>query len=267
MFYDINGNTVTVLYDIDGNRLSGSFEGQPKQYILHGASSQRPPNSMLLFEWGLENGYRFVEADVFVTADGVPVLCHDNEINFRARNDDGTAIAESVKITESTYAELMQYDFGWTVTPKYPGTRICRLDDLLDFCNENGMCIMLDIKSATTTDGYDIIYNLVASRGMVGKTVWCVANNKYLTSIDPNLTIEVEGVIATATPWKDKTAAVIIGSSSYATVFTKEFIDEAHANGFFVDAWTIDNQATADGLFANGCDFIITNKLLNSSIQ
>ena len=128
------------------------------------------------------------------------------------------------------------------------------------------MCIMLDIKSVTTTDGYDVIYDLVASRGMKGKTVWCVSNNKYLTSIDSGLTIEVEGVIASATPWKDKTAQVIIGSSSYATVFTKEFIDEAHSNGFLVNAWTIDNQDVADALFANGCDYVITNSLLNSSI-
>lgn len=268
-YYDINGMPLNAVHDIKGRKIWAELLIPTRQYILHGAATKRPPNSMLLFEYGYEQGYRFVEADIFVTADGVPVLSHDATINTRARNDDGTALTETVTIEETTYANLLRYDFGLTVTPQYPGTRITTLADLLDFCREHEIFFMADVKRMSRTDALPIIYNMVLNKGMIDRCVWCVPNSSALTDLtglNPNLMIEVEGNINNAVPWKNKTRAVVIGSSSYDTVFTAEMIENAHAQGFFTNAWTVNNQDMADSLWANGCDFITTNILLNSSI-
>ncbi len=270
MYYDIHGNPLSEVYDIHGNTIWRAAPLLPtRQYILHGAATVRPSNSMLLFEYGYEQGYRFVEADIFITADGIPVLSHDATINARARNEDGTALAETVAIEETTYEELLQYDFGLVYTKKYPGTRIATLAQLLDFCREHDMLFMADVKWMSRSDMVSIVYNTVKSHGMLDKTVWCMPTNAAmteLTGMDSNLMIEVEGNVASGLAWKSRARAVFIGSSSYWTVFTAEMAAQAHAQGFYLNAWTVNNQESADALWANGCDFITTNELLNSSI-
>jgi glycerophosphoryl diester phosphodiesterase len=269
MYYGYDGTELNAVYAFDGNKLWDMLQEYTRQYILHGTATKRPPNSMLLFEWGYENGYRFVEADIFVTSDGVPVLCHDATINNRARNDDGTALTETVTIEGTTYAELLQYDFGLTVNPQYPKTRIATLAELLDFCVEHELLFMADVKRMSRTDALTIIHNMVADKGMIDRCVWCVPNSTAMTELTTkshNLVVEVEGNISNATPLSNKTRAVFIGSSSYDTVFTAEMIANAHAQGFFTNAWTVNNQDMADSLWENGCDFITTNVLLNSSV-
>lgn len=267
MYYDIHGNPLSEVYDIHGNTIWRAAPLLPtRQYILHGAAQVRPPNTMLLFEYGYQQGYRFVEADIFITADGIPVLSHDATINARARNDDGTALAETVTIEETTYEELLRYDFGLVGTKKYPGTRITTLAQLLDFCRERDVLFMADVKRMGRADALTIIYNLVMGKGMLDKTIWCVPGLSELVAIDSNLMIEVEGNIASGLAWKNKARAVFIGSSSYWTVFTAEMVAQAHAQGFYLNAWTVNKQESADAMWANGCDFITTNELLNSSI-
>lgn len=270
MYYDIHGNPLSAAYDITGRQIWSAPAALPtRQYILHGNATVRPPNTMRLFEYGYEQGYRFVEADIHITSDGIPVLSHDPTINARARNDDGTALAETVTIEETTYAELLQYDFGLSLATQYPGTRIATLSELLDYCREHDMLFMADVKRMSRTDAIAVVYNTVASHGMLDKTVWCMPTNAAmteLTGMDPNLMIEVEGNTNNGVAWKSKARAVFIGSSSYDTVFTAEMMADAHAQGFYLNAWTVNSQAAADALWANGCDFITTNVLLNSSI-
>ena len=266
MYYDIYGNPLAAAYDIGGRKIWDALQEHTRQYILHGNATVRPPNTMLLFEYGYEQGYRFVEADIYITADGIPVLSHDPTINARARNEDGTALAETVTIEETTYAELLRYDFGLSLSTKYPGTRIATLSELLDFCRAREMLFMADVKRMTRTDALDIIYSAVKSHGMLDKTVWCAPNLAALVAMDSNLMIEVEGNTNSGLAWKDRARVVVIGSSHYDTVFTAEMMAQAHAQGFYLNAWTINHQATADALWANGCDFITTNVLLNSSI-
>lgn len=270
MYYDIHGNPLSAVYDIHSNEIWRAAPLLPtRQYILHGAATVRPPNSMLLFEYGYAQGYRFVEADIYITSDGIPVLSHDPTINARARNEDGTALEETVAIEETTYEELLRYDFGLSLTVKYPGTRIATLSELLNYCREHDMLFMADVKPMNRTDALSIIYNTVASHGMLDKTIWCAPSNAALfelVAMDSGLMIEVEGNVVTGLAWKNRARAVVIGSSSYSSVFTAEMMAQAHAQGFYLNAWTIDNQAAADALWANGCDFITTNVLVNSSV-
>jgi glycerophosphoryl diester phosphodiesterase len=269
MFYRFDGKPLSAAYAFNGTKIWDMLQEHTRQYILHGAAQVRPPNTMRLFEYGYEQGYRFVEADIYITSDGIPVLSHDPTINARARNDDGTALEETVPIEDTTYAELLRYDFGLSLTTKYPGTRITTLSELLDFCREHEMLFMADVKPMARTDALSIIYNMVASHGMLGRTVWCMPTTaalSELTGMNPDLMIEVEGNVSSGMTWKNKTRAVFIGSSSYSTVFTAEMAAQAHAQGFYLNAWTVNEQVAADALWANGCDFITTDVLLNSSV-
>ena len=66
------------------------------------------------------------ECDVQITKDDVFILCHDNTID---RTSNGNGI-----ISELTYKEISNYDFGIWLDNKYVVTSILIHDDLLLFC-------------------------------------------------------------------------------------------------------------------------------------
>ena len=71
--------------------------------IAHrGACVVAPQNTMPAFEKGLELNVDGFETDVHLTADGIPVLCHDYEIE-ETSNGHGT-------ITSMNLDELLQFD-------------------------------------------------------------------------------------------------------------------------------------------------------------
>ena len=67
--------------------------------IAHrGFSGVYPENTMLAFEKAIEIGCDGIETDVQLTKDGVPVICHDEEVD-RTTNSTG-------RICDYTYDEL-----------------------------------------------------------------------------------------------------------------------------------------------------------------
>lgn len=93
-----------------------------------------PENSIAGFINAINAGFTTILADLLWTSDGVPVCCHDNDISRVARNNDGSTIGTTVKISETTYAALYDnYDFGIAYGQQYKGTHILRFTDLLKF--------------------------------------------------------------------------------------------------------------------------------------
>ena len=119
-----------------------------------------PENTMPAFEYALKAGYDFIETDPQLTRDGVVVLIHDKTINRVCRNADGSRIAEPIKVSDVTYAELMQYDAGIALDEKFKGTRIPRLDELLALVQGHDVALSLDKK--IPTDKIDAMLDVVA---------------------------------------------------------------------------------------------------------
>jgi len=119
-----------------------------------------PENTMPAFEYALKAGYDFIETDPQLTRDGVVVLMHDDTINRTCRNADGSPIAEPIKVSDVTYAELMQYDAGIAMGDAFRGTRIPRLDELLSLVQGHGVALALDKK--IPTDKIDPLLDVVA---------------------------------------------------------------------------------------------------------
>lgn len=269
MFYDGNGNIITISGS-GGSEKSGVVSPilYETQYIAHGAAAWAgvPANTMPRFEKAAQEGYKFVEVDVWFTSDNVPVGSHDDDITAKVNNDDGSTPASSVVISASTYEELLVYDFGIRYGADYAGIRIMKLEDLLYFCKRKNMCVLLDLKGELTNEQMDVVYNMVVKSGMKSRTVWYADSTRvpYLTSKDTELIYDVPSHTL-ALQYMDKAAMMIFDTSNTAKL-TKDFIGTLHQTGVLCYGWTINTQETADELFANGCDYVCTNTLLNSSI-
>jgi len=100
-----------------------AFTG-PVEIIAHrGYSSRAPENTLVAIEAAIAAGADAVEFDLHVTADGVPVLFHDEDL---PRTSTGTG-----PLRASTLAQLAGLDAGSWFGPTFAGERIPEFSDAL----------------------------------------------------------------------------------------------------------------------------------------
>ena len=148
-----------------------------------------PPESLVGAKYALNNGYKNIRMSIRKTADNVLVILHDDEINGIARNNDGTELENVVKISETNYNDLLQYDFGIKYGAEFKGGRILKVDDWLAFCRKNGIYTTLEMK-ITLTGVYQDLCLLISKNGMAGRTVvqsWEHFNLKNMYDILPQV--------------------------------------------------------------------------------
>ena len=87
-----------------------------------GVQCEAPENTMPAVVAAITQGYDVIEVDVDVTKDGKFVLLHDHFLNRTGRNQDGSEITEKIAISDITYEEALQYDFGVFFSEAFQGT-------------------------------------------------------------------------------------------------------------------------------------------------
>ncbi|MET1044940.1 MAG: glycerophosphodiester phosphodiesterase family protein [Microbacteriaceae bacterium] len=108
---------------------AGAFEslrapGEAGFIAAHrGDRSAAPENTLPALQAALDAGMTFVETDVQLTRDGVPVLMHDTTVD---RTTDGTG-----RVEDLTLAELKTLDAGGWFAPEFAGVRVPTLDEYL----------------------------------------------------------------------------------------------------------------------------------------
>lgn len=116
-------------------------------YQAHkGVSTENPENTMPAFRAAVEQGYDLIELDVSPTKDLRFVLLHDKLLNRTARLPDGSVLTEEIPITEITYRQALEYDFGLCFSEKFRGTKIALFDEVLAFAEEKGILLKIDNK-------------------------------------------------------------------------------------------------------------------------
>jgi glycerophosphoryl diester phosphodiesterase len=85
-------------------------------------------------------GAAWVELDVMLTADGVPVVHHDHELE-RCTNGSG-------RVAETSLASLRRLDAGGWFHPRFSGERVPTLTEALDLLRAKSMGLNLEFKPA-----------------------------------------------------------------------------------------------------------------------
>lgn len=108
-----------------------------------------PANTLYSYSMAAKLGYKYCITIPKVTSDGVYVCFHDDgSIQAQARNDDGTVIANEYQnrpISDFTYSELLQFDFGIFRGKPFAGSRIPLLSEFFKICARTGMHPMLSV--------------------------------------------------------------------------------------------------------------------------
>ena len=103
-----------------------------------GAHQGIPENSLPAYKRAIELGVDFVEIDVRMTKDNVPVSMHNDSVNAYVRNAKG-------RVEDMTFDQLRKLDIGEKHGPEWRGTKVPSFAEILDLCR--GKCgIYLDHK-------------------------------------------------------------------------------------------------------------------------
>ncbi len=230
-----------------------------------GANFFAPQNTLPAFEKSLEIGVDGFETDVHLTKDGVPVLCHNYTIN--ATSD------KKGNITDYTYSELREFDFGKYFSPSYKGTKIPSVDEFLTLVASSDIKVLnIELKSPKESGESEIVTKTI---DLVRR--YELTDRLIISSFNPDLLLEAKryapecrtGLLYSPNhivAWKiskDPVAfAKEIGADAlhpHSIYVTRRYVEKAHAENIIVNPWTVDSPKSIEKMLNCGVDGIITN--------
>jgi glycerophosphoryl diester phosphodiesterase len=218
-----------------------------------GSSRDAPENTLAAIRKAIEQGADYAEIDVHLTADGVPVLLHDEDLQRLA----GVARRPG----ELTLAELQRIDVGSRFGPAFAGETIPTLATVIDVARGR---IRLNIELKPTDRGRArdalaaAVADLIQSRDFEAEC--------FVTSLD-------QGAVAAAHRRNPRlrTGAIVSAAAGDVSrldvdvlsvrigLINDRLLGRVHATGKEVHAWTVDDPKAMGTLIDGGVDGLVTN--------
>jgi len=227
--------------------------------IAHrGASAYAPENTLAAFNLALELGADGVELDVSLTKDRVPVVLHDDTVD-RTTNGHGA-------VNQMTLAQVKELDAS-NKFEKYCGEIIPTLEEVLRAITWRGS-VNIELKNLTLqTDGVEAATDAVIKNvGALDKVMVSSFNPialRRMYKLDPRiprgLLYRPNLPIFLRRAWLRPLAHPTALHPQYSMI-TRAFVAWAHAKGYKVNTWTVDDPDEMKRLIALGVDAMMTNK-------
>ncbi|OED40722.1 hypothetical protein AB833_11750 [Chromatiales bacterium (ex Bugula neritina AB1)] len=232
-------------------------KSMPRITAHRGASGNAPENTIAAIELAAAEGAEWIEVDVNVSSDGIPVLHHDDDLD---RCTDGQGL-----VIELSMAELAQLDTGSWFSKRYRGERIATLDDCLNLCESLNLGINLEIKPCSgweipTTD--QIAAVLHRRHTLPNMVISSFSHAALLRAAEKIEFIPRASLFLVAPPdWQQLTEEVSAINLHLQdnTLLEKSTIDEFHRAGLGVYCYTVNTIEDAQVLFAQGVDGVFSN--------
>lgn len=264
------GLVLALLLNPDSSKVeaSGLFgglrsPGDASFIVAHrGDRTIAPENTMPALQAALDGPMAYVESDIQLTKDRVPVLLHDTWVD---RTTNGTG-----RIADLTFSQLGELDAGAWYSPAFAGTRVPRLEALLSALQASAAehrrpRALLELKGFWSVEEVRIVTDLIAQYD-VGRLI-------ILSSFDP-VTLqhaqEVDetiprAVIVRTLPSDPVRFARLYGAIAIITSHTavesdRWVVDRVHRAGLGILLYTLNSKAAWSSALDLGVDGIITDR-------
>ena len=242
-----------------------AYMSYPRLCAHRGFSTVAPENTMPAYGAAIALGAKEIELDLWESADGVIVSCHDSTLE---RVSNGTG-----KIFEKTYGELLSLDFGVRFDEKYKGLKIVTFEEILkQFASQ--VIMNVHVKPRSMTEPYPEkamkkIIELIR-RYDAAKHCYLMLETdiqiKQFKTYAPDIRVCVGHL--SARPWEIVDRAIGLGCEKvqlFKPYFNQEMIDKAHENGIRCNVFFADDADEAKRYLDMGIDCILTNDYLKIS--
>lgn len=244
----------------------------PFKVIAHrGNSSQAPENTYASFKQAIDLQVDYIECDVQLTKDQVPVIIHEKTTHHILPN------SKVININDLNWKDVKELDAGTWLDKKFNDQRILSLEEFL-LIPKGHVGSMIEIKADTFhEEGMAKIASDVIRSHPVQKSSPIV-----IGSLTPKIIIWLQeylpksDFIAIVDELKDLEVFLKETRSKYfglkKELATRELIHSLRNQGKEVWSWTVDDPDAARKLVENGLQGIITNhpkkmQLLQTSMK
>ncbi len=228
----------------------------PKLIVHRAGGFHAPENTRAAFLAAKRLGAAAVEIDVMLTADGVLVLSHDEEL--------GRAIASQGRVAEMTASELRVCDAGVRFSERFAGESVFFFDEAVRLAEELNLWMNIEIKPAKGFEAQTAIALADALAVKMPSVVPLVSSfsETALSVFGESLFGVPRGFIYETTDCDWQQTARVLGVQTvhpHLELTTLESVAKAHESGWGVMSWCVDTQTEAEAVFAAGADAICTN--------
>jgi glycerophosphoryl diester phosphodiesterase len=240
-------------------QLANSYRRVPIVFGHRGASADAPENTLAAFALALRQGADGFELDVTLSADGVPVVIHDDTLD-RTTNGAGPVRLQTV-------AELSRLEAGYPVRfdSRFSGERIPTLAEVFQAFAGRAL-INVELKRDRSPD-----------RSLAARTVeliqthrlehsvlvssFRISNLRRVKALNQSIPVGLLYLDARVAPLMRLLAGGLRAEAyhpaqKYASPRTVRW---CHARRLRVNVWTVDDESDLRRLMAAGVDGLITN--------
>ena len=266
-------------FEIDylGNHGNNGYTKQSKyiKQIAHrGFNVSAPEQSKLAYTMASTYGINEWEGDIQFTSDNVPVLWHDNNVKGYAADSNGNIVTTDLNISDTTYAELIKYDFGYSKSPKYKGTPILSVEELFKLARIYDANMHLEFKNDYDDDKIQNLVNLVNKYGIEKNLSWQSFNSTYFLKVVkllPKVPLEfltmlnddneVNRLLADMDSFKSDGRNLIASADSYNSSVDR--VNRVTDYGYQVYIWTVDDVDTVNKF----ADCLVSGFMTNGNVD
>jgi glycerophosphoryl diester phosphodiesterase len=243
--------------------------GRPLVIPHAGGDATYPENTIYAYEHSLATGGDVVDADVWMSADGVPVAIHDSTLE-RTTNGSG-------RVAETTAADMGALDAGWGFERDgaYPfrnlGITIPTIEQVLTTFPTR--LITLDLKDQRVELVAPVCELLIRLRRTqdvyvgVDTSEQVLQFRKICPEVHTSGTDEERAIARAARDAGDKTfvSHQLVGQPGFLgndgkKRITAEFLEFSHMNDIAVMTWVVDDPKDISDLIDMGIDGIYTRR-------
>lgn len=246
----------------------------PVVFAHRGASAYAPENTLAAVDKADALGFDWVENDVQLTRDGVPVVVHDTDLRRTTDAEEVFPGRSPWAVKDFTAAEIARLDAGSWFGPRFAGTRVPTLTQYLDRVERNGQKLLLEIKSPETYPGIEReTLRVLRQKGWLDRAH--VRNRLVVQSFGadsvkrvhqqrPDVTTGFLGTppVAELPAYAAFTDQINPSFTSLSADYVKAVhaLKGAHGRALRVNTWTVDDATDAVRAAGFGVDGIITNR-------
>jgi glycerophosphoryl diester phosphodiesterase len=235
------------------------YRNQPLNIAHRGASFDVPENTLAAFDLALRYGADGIELDVQLSADGVPVVIHDEALD---RTTDGHG-----PVSAWRWTELRGLDAGSWFDRQFARQRIPSLEDVFATFGQR-LLYHIELKTSSIRDqGLEKAVIAIIERHNLGDQTLLASFNPWALRrarrLQPQIALGL--LVSPNQPFYMRWTR-FGGLLRYAarhpkhTLVDASYLDWAARYGYRVSVWTVDEPDEMTRLAALGVDAIISNR-------
>jgi glycerophosphoryl diester phosphodiesterase len=234
---------------------------RPMVVAHRGATDRAPECTLAAFEAAVAAGADAIELDVQLTADGVPVVIHDERLD-RTTSATGAVRAH-------TWEQIARLDAGSWFDAAFAGEPVPRLADVVAWAHARDVLLLVELKTSPVhdLDTAPVLAELFGTGNHPGIILYA-SDHVLVSDLARRLPHVARGVIVNEhTPFindmSDSAGADLLSQSMWS--LTPRTVRDAHARGRLVSA---EARSTSDvaTLGEWGVDLIVSTKLSLSEL-